>query len=319
LARPLRIQYEHAFYHITGRGNERKKIFYSKTDYNKFKEYIKEVQIRFGFILHAYVLMGNHYHLIGETPRANLSAVMHSINGAYTTYFNKKRKRSGHLFQGRYKAILIDHDSYLLELSRYIHLNPVKAGMVEKPEDYAFSSYASYIFPDKEDIVSRDLIWNMISTENAPILYKSFVEEAINTEENPFKNLYGGMILGKKQFIKDALSTLKKDFIQKDDTSARRSLKTSLSLEEIVEAIARTLHITSQEVTSRKGVYRNLALYLARKHTGFMNREIGQFFGNISHSAVAKAYKRFEDAMASDKALCKDLDRVVRVISNVKG
>lgn len=85
----------------------------------------------------------NHYHLIGETPGANLSLIMHSINIAYTTYFNKKRKRSGHLFQGRYKAILIDHDSYLLELSRYIHLNPVKAGMTEKPEDYAFSSYAS--------------------------------------------------------------------------------------------------------------------------------------------------------------------------------
>ncbi|MBA4418490.1 MAG: transposase [Syntrophus sp. (in: bacteria)] len=319
MARPLRIQYEHAFYHITGRGNERKKIFYSKTDYNKFKEYIKEVQIRFGFILHAYVLMGNHYHLIGETPRANLSAIMHSINGAYTTYFNKKRKRSGHLFQGRYKAILIDHDSYLLELSRYIHLNPVKAGMVEKPEDYAFSSYASYIFPDKEDMVSRGLIWNMISTENAPILYKAFVEKAISAEENPFKNLYGGMILGKKQFIKDALSTLKKDFIQKDDTSARRSLKTSISLEEIVEAIARTLHIAPQEITSRKGAYRNLALYLARKHTGLMNREIGQFFGNISHSAVAKAHKRFEDAMALDKTLCKDLDRVVGAISNVKG
>jgi putative transposase len=181
--------------------------------------------------------MGNHYHLIGETPGANLSSIMHSINGAYTTYFNKKRKRSSHLFQGRYKTILIDHASYLLELSRYIHLNPVKAGMTEKPEDYAFSSYASYIFPDKEDIVSRDLIWNMTSRENAPILYKAFVEEAINADENPFKDLYGGMILGKKQFIKEALSMLTTDLLRKDDTSSRRSLKTSLSLEEITQVI----------------------------------------------------------------------------------
>jgi len=319
LARPLRIQYEHAFYHITGRGNERKKVFYTKTDYDRFKQYLQEAQVRFGFILHAYVLMGNHYHLIGETPRANLSVIMHSINGAYTTYFNKKRKRSGHLFQGRYKAILIDHDSYLLELSRYIHLNPVKAGMVEKPEDYAFSSYTSYIFSDKEGIVSRDLIWNMTSIENAPIFYKAFVEEAINTGENPFKDLYGGMILGKKQFIKDTLSILNKDLLGKDDTSARRSLKTSLSLEEIVEAIARTLHIAPQEITTRKGAYRNLALYLARKHTGFMNREIGQFFGNISHSAVAKACERFEEVIASDRTLCENLDMVKRAISNVKG
>ena len=263
--------------------------------------------------------MGNHYHLLGETPRANLSAIMHSINGAYTTYFNKKRKRSGHLFHGRYKAILIDSDSYLLELSRYIHLNPVKAGMVEKPEDYPFSSYISYIVPDTEDIVSRDLIWNMTSRRNAPTLYKAFVEEAINTEKNPFKNLYGGMILGKKKFIRDALSLLNKDLLRKDDTSARRSLKTSLSLEEIVETIRRTLQVAPQEIMTRKGTYRNLGLYLARKHTGFLNREIGQFFGNITHSAVAKACERFEEAMAADKVLRENLDRVVKAISNVKG
>ncbi len=319
MARPLRIQYEHAFYHITGRGNDRKKVFSSKADYDRFKEYLKEAQNRFGFILHAYVLMGNHYHLIGETPGANLSAIMHSVNGAYTTYFNKRRKRSGHLFQGRYKAILIDSDSYLLELSRYIHLNPVKAGMVEKPEDYPFSSYASYIFPDKEDIVSRDLIWNMTSPENAPALYKTFVEEALTVDRTPFKELYGGMILGKKQFIKDALSLLDGDLLRKDDTSCRRSLATSLSLEGIAETICRTFHVSTEEVTTRKGTYRNLALYIARKQTGFMNREIGQFFGNISHSAVAKVCSRFEDAMREDTALREQVETTMRAISTVKG
>ncbi len=134
MARPLRIQYEHAVYHITGRGNERKKVFITKADYQRFKEYLHQTADRYGFILHAYVLMGNHYHLLGETPQANLSAVMHFLTGSYTTYFNRKRGRSGHLFQGRYKAILIDRDSYLLELSRYIHLNPVRAHLVERPE-----------------------------------------------------------------------------------------------------------------------------------------------------------------------------------------
>ena len=113
MARPLRIEYAGAFYHITARGNDRKKIFLSVQDYDKFLSYLSEACHKYGVILHAYVLMGNHYHLIVETPGANLSVFMHHINSAYTTYFNLKRKRSGHLFQGRYKAFLIDKDSYL--------------------------------------------------------------------------------------------------------------------------------------------------------------------------------------------------------------
>ena len=107
MARPLRIEFEGAFYHITARGNERREIYESRSDYEKFKEYIKGAQEKYCFILHAYALMTNHYHLIIETPKANLSKIMHYINGSYTTYFNARRKRSGHLFQGRYKALLV--------------------------------------------------------------------------------------------------------------------------------------------------------------------------------------------------------------------
>lgn len=136
MARPLRIMYAGAFYHVTARGNERKKIFLSHIDYEKFLSYLTDAIHKYGVALHAFVLMANHYHLIVETPKANLSAFMHVLNSAYTTYFNLKRRRSGHLFQGRYKALLVDKDHYLLELSRYIHLNPVRAGITEKPEDY---------------------------------------------------------------------------------------------------------------------------------------------------------------------------------------
>jgi putative transposase len=322
MARPLRIQYEHAFYHITGRGNERKMIFLSKADHDKFKVYLKEAQDRYGFILHAYVLMGNHYHLLGETPQANLSAIMHFISGSYTTYFNKKRNRSGHLFQGRYKAILIDRDSYLLELSRYIHLNPVKAHMAEKPEDYIYSSYAAYTSPQKEDIVTRDLIWAMISRNknNAPQLYQSFVEEALSGEkEDPFKDLYAGIVLGKKSFIKDALSLLNPDSLQKDDTSSRRSLKTQVSMEEIIEIISHTFGVPEEQIVNKKGLYRNLALYVIRRSTGFTNREIGRFFGNISYSAVTKIYQRFDQALRKDKNLQDKVARIERQLSQFKG
>lgn len=322
MARPLRIQYEHAFYHITGRGNERKKVFFTKADYDKFKEYLKEAQERYGFILHCYVLMGNHYHLLGETPRANLSAIMHSINGAYTTYFNKKRNRIGHLFQGRYKAILIDHGSYLLGLSRYIHLNPLKAHTVEKPEDYVFSSYPSYISPDTKDIVSRDLIWKMISPnkKKAPLLYRAFVEEAISIEhESPFKDLYAGIILGKKEFIKDSLKILKADQVGRVDTASRRSLKTSLTMEEIVEMISHNFSVSKEEIIHKKGLYRNFTLYVTRRSTGFTNKEIGRFFGNISYSAVTKACQRFEEAIKTDKKIRDNVARMEKQMSLFKG
>jgi REP-associated tyrosine transposase len=129
LARPLRIQYPGAFYHITSRGNERKAIFGTDQDRKRFLSYLQSAHERYGAILHVYCLMSNHYHLLLETPRGNLSEILHHLNGAYTTYFNLKMHRSGHLFQGRYRAILVEKDAYCQELSRYIHLNPLRAGI----------------------------------------------------------------------------------------------------------------------------------------------------------------------------------------------
>ena len=145
MARPLRIEYEDAFYHITTRGNEQKNIFRDTSDREKFLGYLESATERYCAVIHSYCLMDNHYHLFIQTPAGNLSQIMQHINGAYTTYYNIKRKRSGHLFQGRYNALLVDADTYARELSRYIHLNPVRAGVVEKPGHYKWSSYLSYL------------------------------------------------------------------------------------------------------------------------------------------------------------------------------
>ena len=161
MARPLRIEYKGAFYHITARGNERKRIFFSKADYEKFKDYLRKAQDKYGYLLHCYMLMTNH--LLIETPNPNMSKLMHYLNGSYTSYINRRRKRSGHLFQGRYKSILVDADSYFLELSRYVHLNPVRANMVSNPEDYPYSSYSTYISNKKDGLVHTDLIFGMMS------------------------------------------------------------------------------------------------------------------------------------------------------------
>ena len=135
MARPLRIEYPGAFYHVTSRGNERKDIFKSQRDREKFLSYVESAVVRYGAVVHTWCLMSNHYHLLLETPAGNLSQIMRHINGAYTTYVNVKRKRAGHLFQGRYKAILVEADAYALELSRYMHLNPVRASMVVNPSN----------------------------------------------------------------------------------------------------------------------------------------------------------------------------------------
>ncbi|BCG46469.1 hypothetical protein GEOBRER4_n1264 [Citrifermentans bremense] len=145
MARPLRIDFPGAFYHVTSRGDEKCDIFKSARDRLKFLEYLASTVDRHGAVIHGYCLMTNHYHLLLETPHANLSQILHLLNGSYTTYFNVKRKRAGHLFQGRFKAILVEADQYALELSRYMHLNPVRAGMTKEPATYQWSSYLAYI------------------------------------------------------------------------------------------------------------------------------------------------------------------------------
>jgi len=205
MARQLRIEYEGAFYHITYRGNERKRIFFAESDYHKFRQYLVKAQERYGIVLHCYILMTNHYHFLIETPYANLSKAMHFLNSSYTTYAKMKHKRSGHLFQGRYKAILVDKDRYLLELSRYLHLNPVRAGMVNRPEDYSFSSYTCYITGVGGGLVSSDLILRMFNPETpkARISYRDFVEAAMEGRQpNPFDSVYYGMMLGSEQFVR---------------------------------------------------------------------------------------------------------------------
>ncbi|MFN3480992.1 MAG: REP-associated tyrosine transposase, partial [Thermodesulfovibrionales bacterium] len=141
MARPLRIEYEGAVYHVTSRGNRQKPIFKDEVDRELFLSILEDVNKRYNWLCHAYCLMNNHYHLIIETPEGNLSKGMRQLNGVYTQMFNKRHKKVGHIFQGRYKAILIQKESHLLEACRYVVLNPVRAKIVQKPEDWKWSSY----------------------------------------------------------------------------------------------------------------------------------------------------------------------------------
>ena len=141
MARQLRIEYEGALYHVTSRGNAREKVFFTHSDREAFLEILNQVVERYGWVCHAYCLMTNHYHLLIETPNTNLSRGMRHLNGVYTQWVNRQMKRTGHLFQGRFKSILVEKESHLLELARYIVLNPVRAKMVRSARDWRWSSY----------------------------------------------------------------------------------------------------------------------------------------------------------------------------------
>jgi REP element-mobilizing transposase RayT len=322
MARPLRIAYEGAFYHVTTRGNEQKKIFLSHTDYEKFLSYLTDAIYKYGTILHAFVLMPNHYHLIVETPKANLSTFMHTLNSAYTTYFNIKRHRTGHLFQGRYKAILIDVDNYLLELSRYIHLNPVRGGITDKPEGYPYSSYREFIFTKEETPVFRDLIWDMISRDrkNAPQRYREFVESAfIEKPRSPFEKVYGGVVLGGKLFIKEVLQRVNEQSLRTKEVSHRRVLSSTTSdIDEIVHLLSIHFKVSKEKVISSPP-YKVYAVYLVRKHTPFSNTEIGKYFGGITYSAVTKIGTRFKERMRKDERLRSEVVDLEKKLSRVKG
>jgi len=322
MARPIRIEYEGAVYHVTSRGNERRKIFFSKRDYEKFKEYIGEAKEKYRFILHGYVLMTNHYHLLIETPEKNLSKIMHYINSSYTTYTNVKRKRSGHLFQGRFKAIVVDKDSYLLELSRYMHLNPVRAKIAARPEDYPNSSYKTYIFAQGEALVTRSTILEMFSTKEveARKRYKTFVETALGDDvESPMKKVYGGMILGDESFIKDVLGKIEEGQLEKDAVSYRKALSAPYGVEEVLQAVCKHYGITREEVTTAGGgEVRKICLYLMKKHTVAPTREIGDML-KMRYAAAAKMYQRFTKELVEDEHLRKVVLGLGKSLSYVEG
>ena len=203
MARPLRIEFPNAIYHVTSRGNARRKIFLDDNDKTKFLATLAWVVERFDWICHAYCLMGNHFHLLIETPKANLSRGMRQLNGVYTQHFNRRHRKSGHLFQGRYKAILIDKDSYLLELARYVVLNPVRAKMVKSVEKYPWSSYRATVglAPPIPALTTNWLLGQFAKTTPAARKrYAIFVGEGIN-QASPWRELKGQVLLGSEAFV----------------------------------------------------------------------------------------------------------------------
>ena len=211
MTRPLRIEYPGAIYHVTSRGNARRKIFLDDEDRETFISTLAWVVERFGWNCHAYCLMDNHFHLIIETPDANLSRGMRQLNGVYTQRFNRRHRKVGHLFQGRFKGILVERDSYLLELARYVVLNPLRAKMCKVLDDYLWSSYRPTMGLDPVPSgLSVDWLLGQFA-KTRPVArqrYAAFVQAGIG-QPSPWRELKGQVLLGSQAFIEKVTPQLK--------------------------------------------------------------------------------------------------------------
>jgi putative transposase len=204
MARPLRLEFAGALYHVTSRGDGREDIYLSDEDRQAWVETFAAVCSRFNWVCHAYCLMSNHYHLIVETPDANLSIGMRQLNGVYTQRFNRTHSRVGHVFQGRFKAILVDKESYLLELSRYVVLNPLRARMIRKLENYPWSSYLATCGQVSVPAwLHVDAILSQFGTQRARAIerYVEFVHDGRDVP-SVWGQLQGQVYLGSEAFLK---------------------------------------------------------------------------------------------------------------------
>jgi REP element-mobilizing transposase RayT len=306
MARPLRITYPGAFYHVTSRGNEKKAIFKSQADREKFLFYLESATRRYDAVIHVYCLMDNHYHLLLETPSGNLSQIMRHINGAYTTYFNTKRQRAGHLLQGRFKAILVDIDEYSKELSRYIHLNPIRAKIVDRLQDYRWSSYLDYIGNRKTPAwLERNFILGYFGKKAkiAEKNYREFIETELTQKyKSPLTEVVGSAVLGSADFVDE----IKKRFIDgkkaNRDLPAIRALSSKPTIKGIIKEVESAFNQQPAQV-------KNVSLYLCHRHTASGLKQIGQHF-NIGESAVSQASRRFGLKIKQDKKLIKKIIRI---------
>ena len=311
MARALRITYPSAFYHVTSRGNERKAVFKSIRDREKFLEYLESATQRYDARIHTYCMMDTHYHLLLETPTGNLSQIMRHINGAYTTYFNVKRDRSGHLFQGRYKAILVDIDEYAKELSRYIHLNPVRAKIVEAPEEYDWSSYKYYIGKQKSvKWLYRDFILGYFGDKVsiAQKRYQDFVNALADQEyHSPLDEVVSSTLLGSVGFI---------EFIKDHFLSAKKLDKELPALKELVKKTSMQDIFKEVELVfpEDKVLSRNVKMYLCQRYSGKKLKEIGFHFG-IGESGVSQACRRVAQKIEKDQKLRKKIERLEKLLN----
>lgn len=315
MSRPLRIEYPNAWYHVMNRGRRGEDIFGDKEDYETFLAILQETSGLFGIEVSAYCLMSNHYHLLVHTPEGNLSRAMRHINGVYTQRYNRRWKTDGQLFRGRYKSVLVEADSHLLELLRYIHRNPVRAGMCKTVDDYAWSSHAGYLSNARKwDWLSKKLLLAMFSER--PVIagkeYRKYLQGEETQEVLDFfdkKNLPS--IFGTDTFVQ----WVKDEFFERNrHHEVPQSWQLAPSIPDIKETVCQSYGIPmkslAKTVRGQANEPRNLAIYLSRKLSREKLEDICKEFDLGSYSSVSSAVIRTEALLSNDNRLRKKLAKI---------
>ncbi|MBU2510373.1 transposase [bacterium] len=307
MSRPLRIEYKDAWYHVMNRGRRQEEIFLDKEDYQSFLKVLKEAVELWKVNICAYCLMPNYYHLLVQTPDANISRCMRHINGVYTQRFNRRHGMDGQLFRGRFKSILIGEEHYLLELLRYICFDPVKAGLVKKPEFYKWSSFNDYLSDKNEnEWLNRDLIIQKNGGEkgkrkiDASLLKKDASEDIY--EFFGKKNVLS--ILGSYGFVNQIRRNHLGDSAYPEKPDAKELM---LKAEAIMDQVCQFYNIDDKELTKHQrgaiNVPRDITMYLIRKQTGHTLNEIGSMFDISSYSTVSSAIERMKVKLSKDEKI----------------
>ncbi len=315
MARPLRIEYTGAWHHVMNRGRRGEDIFSDSRDFEAFLVVLQEAAEVFDLQVSAYCLMSNHYHLLVQTPNGNLSRVMRQINGVYTQRYNRRHKVDGQLFRGRYKSILVEEDSYLLELLRYIHRNPIRANICQSIKDYPWTSHHGYISNAKKwEWLHKHFLLSMFAgkAKKAKKAYTEFIQDADSLEVTHFyskKNL--ASVFGSSDFVEWIKG---KFYLLKKNAEIPESRQLAPTISDIKKVVCQLYKENEKvlEQTKRGQVNepRNLSIYLARKHSGLKLSEIGIEFGLEKYSSVSSIVIRTEQMISQDKKLKKRVEKI---------
>jgi len=310
MARPLRIDYQDTFYHILSRGNEKREIFYDEEDYLRFLQTLGKMVERFKVEIHAYVLMNNHYHLLLHTKESNLSRAIQWLGVSYSVWFNRRHRRSGHLFQGRFKSFLIENDRYFKAMCLYIHGNPVRAGIVKKLPDYRWSSYRAY--------ADRKYQFPWLTTELVLSMYggsrRKFIEAQLGSlgeKENLLDQLRHGLYLGSEEYAEECIQKGRRE--EHREKPQYRSLLRDRDLRLLAFEILRNLDEKDPEsvLNARWSRHpkRDLCIYMLYQLGIYRNKEIGEVFG-VGYTAVTEAVKRGKEYLLSNGRLRKIAEEI---------
>ena len=320
MARPLRIEYEGAYYHVLSRGNKQEAIFLDDNDRQTFLKTIARMSERFDVTIIAYVLMDNHYHLLIRTNRANLSKSMQWLGTTYTTIFNLRNFQVGHLFQGRFKSILVENEAYLLQLSYYIHRNPLRAGIVQRLIDYPWSSYPAYAYDQRCPVwLKTDLLLSQYGPENSGrIAYREKVQQYADETKSIWEEIKHGVSFGSQAF----LDQIKKDYLSKEDQAdipALNNIVNDTDLNEVIKVASAILKIdirrlkNSRRISKSDMINRDMLLYHMWQSGRFSNSEIGSQVG-LTISSVSRRVGIFEAMLNNDKKLQMEYGKLKSII-----